>query len=88
MLCCSCTIDQSSSKKPLDNLFVELVYVTNLISFDKGNNLQLTYSFVGGIPGIADPGPSVSLKEMSQEVGFSVEKSIAKIRELVKEGLL
>jgi len=64
------------------------IYVTNLISFDKGNDLQLTYSFVGGIPGGVDPGPSVSLEEMSQKAGLAVEKSIAKIRELVKEGLL
>ena len=35
-----------------------------------------------------DPGPSVSVEEMSQKVGIVVEKSIAKTRELVKEGLL
>jgi len=64
------------------------IYVTNIISFDKGDNLQLTFSFVGGVPGQADPDPNVSLEELSQRIGWAVEKSIAKVRELVDQGLL
>jgi len=64
------------------------IYVVNLISFDKENNLQLTFSFVGGVPGQADPGSGVSVEELSQKAGLAVEKSIAKFRELVNEGLL
>jgi len=66
----------------------EKLYITNLISFDKENNLQLTFSFLGGYPGGEDPGPSVSLEEMSQKVGLVVEKTIEVVRDLIREGVL
>ncbi len=82
--------DWTLTYRPLIQFYAaeQEIYINNLISFDKENNLQLTYSFAGGIPGDAEPGPNVSLEEMSQKAGLAVEKSIGKIRELVKEGLI
>ncbi|TFK37654.1 hypothetical protein BDQ12DRAFT_685061 [Crucibulum laeve] len=63
--------------------------ITNIISYDASNELVLTFSFAGGIPGFSpvegsEPGP----RQLNQSVGAGVEVTIERIRKLVQEGSL
>ncbi|KAF8154067.1 hypothetical protein B0H34DRAFT_799971 [Crassisporium funariophilum] len=62
--------------------------ITNVLSYDKDDELTLTFSFAGGIPGRAVGSVAPSTAELNASVGKGVEHTIAKIRELVKTGAL
>ncbi|KAF9526048.1 hypothetical protein CPB83DRAFT_858582 [Crepidotus variabilis] len=62
--------------------------VTNLISYDKNNELLLTFSFVGGIPVVAGLGENHTAEELNKIVGDVLEKTIDVSRDLVKKGVL
>lgn len=57
--------------------------VTNILSCNENNELIMTFCFAGGVPMVTgDPSP----EELNKNVGQAVEKTLLKIRELVKEG--
>lgn len=62
--------------------------ITNVLSYDVSNQLVLTFTFTGGIPGFPKDLSSTNAKELNQHVGSGVERTIAKIRELVVEGVI
>lgn len=65
------------------------VRITNVLSYDANNELVLTYSFAGGIPGFTPVGEfHPSPHELNRAVGVGVELTIERIRELVNEGEL
>ena len=52
------------------------------MSYDLDNELQVTFSFAGGVPG----GPpnfweGIPAEEISQQIGKAIEKAIERIRE-------
>jgi hypothetical protein len=54
------------------------------VSYDIDNELQLTFSFAGGMPGRPPNfGEGIPAEEISQQIGQVIEKSIERIREKV-----
>ncbi|KAJ6608270.1 hypothetical protein B0H10DRAFT_2303130 [Mycena sp. CBHHK59/15] len=62
--------------------------VMNVISYGPNDELLLTYSFANGIPGVPADKPKPSAKELNANIGKSVERGIAIIRQMAKEGKL
>ena len=54
------------------------------MSYDPNGEMQLTFSFVGGVPG-TNPDDVLSITELNARVGKGVEDAIEVIRRLVKE---
>jgi len=54
------------------------------VSYDPNGEMQLTSSFVGGVPG-TNPDDVLSITELNASVGKAVEHTIEVIRRLVKE---
>ncbi|GAA5931359.1 hypothetical protein JCM1841_002792 [Sporobolomyces salmonicolor] len=63
--------------------------ITNLISYGPppANDLLLTYSFAGSIPGIGPDDPRSAI-ELNAVIGKGVEHSIELVRGMVREGKL
>ncbi|TFK70938.1 DUF1857-domain-containing protein [Pluteus cervinus] len=59
--------------------------ITNFLSYDVNDNLLLTFTFANGIPGgsLKD-----SVQESNKMIGGGVERTINKLREMVKAGEL
>ncbi|EDR09413.1 uncharacterized protein LACBIDRAFT_293900 [Laccaria bicolor S238N-H82] len=65
------------------------IRITNVLSYDANNELVLTFSYAGGIPGFTPVGElHPSPHELNRAVGVGVDLTIERIRELVKEGEL
>ncbi|KAF9471947.1 hypothetical protein BDN70DRAFT_516917 [Pholiota conissans] len=65
--------------------------ITNILSYNETNQMVLTFSFSGGLPGYSIPSSDAappSVKELNQTVGLVVEHTISRIRELVKDGTI
>jgi hypothetical protein len=60
--------------------------VTNVLSYNEDNELVLTYSFAGGIPGQKPTDELPSPDELNKSVGRTVEQHLVIIRELVANG--
>lgn len=60
--------------------------ITNVLSYDENDELVLTFSFTGGVPGFIKSEPSA--QELNRAVGAGVNATIKKIRELADEGAL
>lgn len=83
---------QSSTKPKFNNNSFQKIFfetpgtersVTNILSCNENNELIMTFCFAGGVPMVTgDPSP----EELNKNVGQAVEKTLLKIRELVKEG--
>ena len=54
------------------------------MSYDPNGEMQLTSSFVGGVPG-TNPDDVLSITELNARVGEGVQHTIEVIRRLVKE---
>ncbi|KAF8662767.1 hypothetical protein AX16_001125 [Volvariella volvacea WC 439] len=65
---------------PSDN-----VRITNVLSYDWEDELVLTFSFTGGVPGTRADQPA---KEINAIVGQAVEHTIQRLRELAELGEL
>ncbi|KXN86682.1 hypothetical protein AN958_09766 [Leucoagaricus sp. SymC.cos] len=63
-------------------------HIVNIISYDEKNELMLTFSFVGGVPGYAAGSEEPSAEDLNQVVGNGVQTTINRIRELVERGEL
>lgn len=58
-----------------------------MLSYDVINELVLTFSYAGGIPGFTPVGEfHPTPHELNEAVGVGVELTIERIRELVVEG--
>ncbi|KAF8952771.1 hypothetical protein BDZ97DRAFT_1930328 [Flammula alnicola] len=67
------------------------IRITNTVSYDKDNEMILTFSFAGGIPGFTSnlpAGERPSAKDLNAAIGPGVEHTINRIRELVVDGTL
>lgn len=60
--------------------------IINLISYNESGEALLTYSFANGIPGFDATG--LSVEELNKRIGGGVDASIARIRELVRDGTI
>ncbi|KAF9479308.1 DUF1857-domain-containing protein [Pholiota conissans] len=65
--------------------------ITNVLSYNEDNEMVLTFSFAGGVPGYnvssaSESSSRPSVKEMNETVGPAVEGTIRRIRELVRDG--
>lgn len=59
--------------------------ITNAISYDTNDELLLTFTFAGNVPGVK---PGTPKKEVNKLVGSGVEHTIKRLRELAQEGKL
>lgn len=62
------------------------IQVANVLSYGADDELLLTYSFAGGIPGIDASKPKPSSQELSRTIGGAVQGSIDVIRKGAVEG--
>lgn len=62
--------------------------VTNTISYDQNNQLLLTFSFVGGVPGQPGYAEKSTHEELNKVVGDVIQKTIDLVRESVQKGSL
>ncbi|KAJ3545478.1 hypothetical protein NMY22_g2433 [Coprinellus aureogranulatus] len=60
--------------------------ITNTLSYDENNELVLTYSFAGGIPGLKATDTVPPPEELNKSIGRAVDETLVKIRELVENG--
>ncbi|KAG5641666.1 hypothetical protein DXG03_004515 [Asterophora parasitica] len=61
--------------------------ITNVLSYNEDGELTLTFSFANGIPGFEGK-PLPTPQELNKSIGGGIEHTIARIRELAKEGSL
>jgi len=64
------------------------IRITNVLSYDALDHLVLTFCFTGGVPGFPGDPASATAKELNAHAGSGVERTIARIRALVKEGVI
>jgi len=64
------------------------IHITNILSYDEHNELNLTFSFAGGIPGFPPSATPPPPQELNKTIGKGVEITLQKIRELVQDGTI